>query len=186
MLKQDLILQIMNNKNLFKKNKLVKDELGGIIMMELVALRLKMNNYLIDNANENKKRTQKNKKYIIEQKLKFGDYKQSLEATRIEKKKKKKKKPVKKYKIVVDRLGKNHNKELIKNNKLILKSQQRFISKKHNLFPEVVNKIVLKANNKIKQSVNSIEMYVHERNEEIIHKREEIYSTSIIKQYKND
>ena len=38
-------------------------------------------------------------------------------------------------------------KEFIKNNKLILKSLQRFRSKKHNEFTKEVNKIALSANN---------------------------------------
>ena len=39
-------------------------------------------------------------------------------------------------------LHKNH-KEFIKDNKLILKTQQRFKSERHNVFTEEINKIVL-------------------------------------------
>ena len=45
----------------------------------------------------------------------------------------------------MDSLWENH-KEFIKNNKLILKSQQIFRSKKHNLFTENVNEIALSVN----------------------------------------
>ena len=45
----------------------------------------------------------------------------------------------------MDSLRENH-KEFIKNNKLILKSQQRFRSEKHNAFAEEVSNIVLSAN----------------------------------------
>ena len=45
----------------------------------------------------------------------------------------------------VDSLWENH-KEFIKNNKLILKSQQIFRSKKHNVFTENVNEIALSVN----------------------------------------
>ena len=38
------------------------------------------------------------------------------------------------------------NKEFIKSNKLISKSQKHFRTEKHNLFTEEVNKIVLSAN----------------------------------------
>ena len=38
------------------------------------------------------------------------------------------------------------DKEFIKNNKLILKAQQRFKSEKQNVFTEEVNKIALSAN----------------------------------------
>ena len=59
-----------------------------------------------------------------------------------------------KNKADLDSFRQNH-KEVIKTNKLILKSQERFKSKKHNVFPEEVNKIALSANvNEInKQSV---------------------------------
>ena len=50
-----------------------------------------------------------------------------------------------KYKVNVDSIRGN-KKELTKNNRLILKSQQRFRSEKHNAFTEEVNKIALSAN----------------------------------------
>ena len=37
-------------------------------------------------------------------------------------------------------------KELVKNNKLILKAQQRFKSERHNVFTEEINKIALGSN----------------------------------------
>ena len=54
--------------------------------------------------------------------------------------------------------------EFIKNNKLILKTQQGFRMQKHNVFTEEINKIALSLNvDKIKQSVDSIETYHMER-----------------------
>ena len=50
-----------------------------------------------------------------------------------------------KYKVNVDSIRGN-KKELTKNNRLILKSQQRFRSEKHNAFTEEVDKIALSAN----------------------------------------
>ena len=47
-----------------------------------------------------------------------------------------------KKKLDVDRLRENY-KEFIKNNKLIIKSQQRFRSEKHDVFTEEINKIRL-------------------------------------------
>ena len=59
----------------------------------------------------------------------------------------------KKKKIDVD-----SPKEFIKNNKLILKTQQRFKSKRHNVFTEEVNKIALSSNDdKRMQSIDLIE-----------------------------
>ena len=51
-------------------------------------------------------------------------------------------------------------KECIKNNKSILKIQQRFESERHNVFTEGINKIALSSNDdKRMQSIDSIETY---------------------------
>ena len=72
-------------------------------------------------------------------KLKFEEYKHCLEATKLENKINQ----LESNKVNVNSLtGKNH-KEFIKN-KLILKSQQRFRSKKHKVFTEEINKITLR------------------------------------------
>ena len=76
------------------------------------------------------------------EKLKFEDYKHCLEATHLENKINN----LQKNKLNVDSYRENH-KEFIKNSRLIVKSQQRFRSKKHNVFIEEVNKIALSANN---------------------------------------
>ena len=57
----------------------MKDELGGIITTEFVALRPKTYSYLIDGNNENKKGKGKRK-------LKFEDYKHCLQETQLENK----------------------------------------------------------------------------------------------------
>ena len=67
---------------------------------------------------------------------------------------------------------------------LILKSQKRFRSKKHNLFTEKANKILLSANDdKRIQSIDSTETY-GTRND-LVSEKKEIKCNSIIKQYKN-
>ena len=89
-------------------------------------------------------------------KLKFENYKQ-LEATQLENKLK----HLEKYKIDIDSLQKDH-KEFMKNNKLILKTQQRFKSEEHNAFAEEINKIVLSSNDdKRMQSIDLIETYAN-------------------------
>ena len=62
---------------------LIKDELGGKIMTKFVRLRAKTYSYLIDNGSEDKK-TKGAKKCVIKRKLKFENYKNCLEATKLE------------------------------------------------------------------------------------------------------
>ena len=50
----------------------------------------------------------------------------------------------------------------MRNNKSILKKQQRFKSETHNIFTEEINKIPLSSNdNKRMQSIDSIETYAY-------------------------
>ena len=58
---------------------LMKDELGGQIMKELVGLRAKTYSYLKDNNDEDKK-AKGTRKCVIKRKRKFQDYKNCLEA----------------------------------------------------------------------------------------------------------
>ena len=85
----------------------MKDELGGKIITEFIALRPKTYSYLTDNDKIDKK-TKGTKKCVIKKMIKFDDYKKCL-----------------------------------LNDKVILKSQQRFISNKHDVYTEDVNKIAL-------------------------------------------
>ena len=86
---------------------LMKDELGGKIIMEFVTLRPKTYSFLTDDGKEDKK-AKGTKKCIIKKMIKFNDYKKCL-----------------------------------LNGEIILKSQQRFISNKHDVYTEDVNKIAL-------------------------------------------
>ena len=86
---------------------LMKDELGGKIITEFIALRPKTYSYLTDNDKIDKK-AKGTRKCIIEKIIKFDDYKKCL-----------------------------------LNDKVILKSQQRFISNKHDVYTENVSKIAL-------------------------------------------
>ena len=63
----------------------------------------------------------------------------------------------------------------MKNNRLILKSQQRFRSKKYNSCTEEVNKITLSANDdKRIHSFDSIKAYSYGTNIEVMHEKEDI------------
>ena len=97
---------------------LMKDELGGEIITEFIALRSKTCSYLADNDKINKK-AKGTKKCVIKKIIKFDDYKKCL-----------------------------------LNDKVILKSQQIFISKKHDVYTEDVNKIAL-SNNDDKRIISS-------------------------------
>ena len=67
-------LPTTKNKNVIK---LMKDELGGKIMTESVALWPKTYSYLMDNGNSDKK-ARGTKKCVIKRRLKFSDYKDCL------------------------------------------------------------------------------------------------------------
>ena len=74
----------------------------------------------------------------------------------------------------------------IKDNKLILKTQQRFRSEKENVFTEEIDKIALNSNDdKRIQSIDSIETHAYGMNKNLVCKKEEIKCNNIIKQYKN-
>ena len=67
------------------------------------------------------------------------------------------------------------------NNKLILKTQQRFKSEKH-VFTEEVNKIALSSNdNKRMQRINSIETYAYRASKDLLSQKEQIKCNKIIK-----
>ena len=97
---------------------LMKDELGGQIITEFIALRPKTYSYLTDN-NKIGKKAKGTKKCAINKMIKFDDYKNCL-----------------------------------LNDKILLKSQQRFISTKHDVYTEDVNKIAL-SNDDDKRIVSS-------------------------------
>ena len=104
-------------------------------MRKFVGLRAKTYSYLIDDSIEDKK-AEGTKKCVIKRKLKFENYKNCLEATELENKII----YLEKIKINVDSLKENH-KQFIRNNKSILKTQQRFKSEKPNALTEEINKI---------------------------------------------
>ena len=102
----------------------MKDELGGKIMTEFVALRPRTYSYLMDDGWSDKKAT-RTKKCVIKRRLNFNDYKDCLT-----------------------------------NNEIILKSQQRFKSERHDVYTEEINKIALSSNDDKKlQTFDSITSY---------------------------
>ena len=130
MLKRDLIFQIMNQSDLL-------DVPEGKIKT-FSAFRPETQ-HLTDDNDKNKK-VKKHKKCVRKRKLKLKIKKNCLDANQFEKERN----YLEKNKVPVDILRQNHE-EFIRNNRLTLKSQQRFGSKKHIVFSEEVNKIALSA-----------------------------------------
>ena len=155
--------------------RLMKDELGRKIMTKFVGLRAKTYSYLMDDNNEDKK-AKSTKKCVIKIKLKFGNYKNCLEATQLVNKIN----YLEKNKIDMDSI-----KEFIKNNKSILKIQQRFKKERHNVFTEEINKIALSSNdNKRIQSIDLTETYAYGKSKDLVNDKEEIKCSNIIKRFK--
>ena len=159
---------------------LMKDELGGKIMKQFVGLRAKTYSYLIDDGSEDKK-AKGTKKCVIKGKLKSEDYKNCLEANQLENKINHQEK----NKIDIDSLKEDY-KKFIKNHKLILKTQQRFKSERHNIFTEEINKTALSSNvDKRIQSIDLVETYAYGTRKGLICKREKTKCNNMIKQSKN-
>ena len=187
MLRQVLILQIMNltdhqrEEKIKKVIRVMKDELGGRIMKEFLGLRARTYSYLIDDGSQDKN-VKGEKQCVIKRKLKFEDDKNCLEATQLQNKII----HLEKNETDVDSL-KRDNKEFIKNNKLILKAQQRFQSEGHNVFTEEINKTALSSNDdKRMQTIDLIETYAYGTSKDLVSKKEEIKCNYIIEQYKHD
>ena len=108
------------------------------------------------------------KKCVIKRKLKFQDYKNCLEVAQIERNIK----YLEKKKFNVDSL-KEDQKYFLKNNKLILKTQQIFKSERYAVFTEIINKIALSSNdNKRMRSIDSIGTYGYGTSKDLICKKE--------------
>ena len=119
-------------------------------MTKFFELRAKTYSYLIDDGSEDKKA--KGRKRCIIKTLKFENCKNSLKATELDNKIK----YLQKSKIKID------HEEIVRNNKSIFKTQQRFKSERHKVFTEEINKIVLNSNdNERIQSIDPIESYVY-------------------------
>ena len=102
---------------------LLKDELDGKTMMKFISLAAKTSNHLVYDGDENKN-AKDTKICVINQKLKFEDYKNFLGVTQLGNEIN----YPEENKLDVDSLSEN-NKYRIKSNRFILRSWQRFKSK---------------------------------------------------------
>ena len=90
----------------------------------------------------------KTKKCAIKRKLKLQDYKNCLKSAETERK--------------IIYLKKIWSLYFVKNNELILKTQQKFKSERHNALTEEINKIALSSNDdKRTPSIHSMETYAY-------------------------
>ena len=72
----------------------------------------------------------------------------------------------------------NKYKEFIRNNKVILKTQQRFRSEKHNVFTEEINKIALSSNDDERmQSIDSVETYAYGTSKNLLSEKKRLNVT---------
>ena len=166
-----------------KNNKaigLMKEGLGWQIIKKFIGLRPKTYSYLKDNNDEGKK-AKETKNRVIKRKRTFQDYKICSKPSQITNKVK----YLEKKEINVDCL-KEDQRKFVEKTKLVLKTQQRFKSKRHNVFTEEINKMALISNNDERiQSIDSIETYAHGMSKDLICMKEKIKPISIIKEYKN-
>ena len=82
---------------------------------------------------------------------------------------------------------KKDDKKVYENNKLVIKTQQRFKSERHHVFTIEINKIAFISNvDKRMQSTESVETHAYGTKKDLVSKKEEIKCNSTIKRYKND
>ena len=78
------------------------------------------------------------------------------------------------------------HKDFVKKIKLILKTQQRFKSERHNVFTVEINKISLNSNDeKRMQSTDSVEISAYGTSKDLVSEKEEIKGNNLLKQCKN-
>ena len=160
----------------------MKDELDGKIMKEFVGLRAKTYSYLTNGGSEAKE-GKGTKMCVIKENLNLKIIKTVQKQFNFEIKID----HLEKDKTNLDSIKEDH-KECIKSNKLILKTQQRFRSEKHNVFTENINKIALTSNDGkiIIQPIDLLGTYEYGTKEDLVYKKEEIKCNNIKKkQYKN-
>ena len=78
-----------------------------------------------------------------------------------------------KIRKTVNKIDADCPKEFIKNNKVILKTQQSFENERYNVFTNEINRIVFNSNDDTRiQSNDSIETYTYSRNKYLKFKKE--------------
>ena len=149
----------------------MKDKLDRKVMITFVRLIAKTRSYLIDDCRENNKEKGA-KKYVIKRKLKFENYENCLGATKLENEVN----YLEKNKINLDSLKKNHVKS-IRNNKSILKTQQRLKIESHTISAEETES---SNDDKRRKSIELIETYAYRTSKDLLSEKKEIKCNNII------
>ena len=128
------------------------------------------------------KKARDTKKCVMKRKIKFENYNNCLEASKLENKIN----HLEKNKINITSLKNIGSlKEFIWIIRLILQTQQRFKSRRHNVFTEELNKTVLNSNEDNRmQSIDPIETYAYGTSKNLVSEKEKFKCNYIIKQYK--
>ena len=148
-------------------------------MTKFVGLRAKTYSCLIDDDNEDKK-AKCTKKCFVKRGLKFENHENCLETTQLENKIN--------YleKVNLTWIVLQNHKQFIRNNKSILKTQQRRESERHNAFAEEINKIALSSKDyKRITSIDLIERYAHGTKKYLVSEKGMIKCNNIINWYNN-
>ena len=149
----------------------MKDKLDRKVMITFVRLIAKTCSYLIDDCREDNKEKGA-KKCVIKRKLKFENYENCLGATKLENEVN----YLEKNKINLDSLKKNHVKS-IRNNKSILKTQQRLKIESHTISAEETES---SNDDKRRKSIESIETYAYRTSKDLLSEKKEIKCKNII------
>ena len=166
----------------------MKDKLGGKFMRKFVGLRAKTYSYLIDDGSQNEKALG-TKKCAIKENLNLKIIKTVQKQPNL--KIKVIQKNIKVTQIVLKKDNKhiidNNHKQFIRNNKSILKTQEKFNSEIHNVFTKEINEIALSSkDDKRLQSIDLIGTFAYGRSKDLVSEKEVIKCNNIIKQQKND
>ena len=149
----------------------MKDKLDRKVMITFVRLIAKTCSYLIDDCREDNKEKGA-KKCVIKRKLKFENYENCLGATKLENEVN----YLEKNKINLDSLKKNHVKS-IRNNKSILKTQQRLKIESHTISAEETES---SNDDKRRKSIELIETYAYRTSKDLLSEKKEIKCNNII------
>ena len=128
------------------------------------------------------KKARDTKKCVMKRKIKFENYQNCLEATKLENKMN----YLEKNEINIDSIKKDHE-EFTKRQWSNIKNTTRFKSERHIVFTDDINKITLSSNDdKRTQWIDLIQFYAYGTSKYLVSEKEEFKCNNIIKRYEDD